>query len=279
MSSPDGSGTERPVQPGGSMLYFLHANGYPPEAYGSLIAQLGQEAEVAFPSMRPLWPGQNPRRLTSWHQLADDLVRELVNHNRRAVIGVGHSLGGVVALLAAARHPGLFRKLVLIEPVFLPEWWYALLSGMPVSWRHRMVPLARQALRRRTWWSDAATAFSHLRRKTVFRRIPDAVFREMMAAMVRPGETGGVALQYSRDWEARIYATVTNPWRALRQLPIPVLILRGLESDTLPDKIWARMEKALPTGFFREIGGAGHLLPFEKPGETVSAIRAFLKNS
>lgn len=279
MSSPDGSGTDRPVLPGRSMLHFLHANGYPPLAYKSLIALLGQDAEVVFPAMRPLWPGQHPSRLTSWHQLADDLVKELVNQNRRAVIGVGHSLGGVVALLAAARHPGLFRKLVLIEPVFLPEWWYALLSVMPVSWRYRMIPLARQALRRRTWWSDTETAFTHLRRKAVFRRIPDAVFREMMTAMVRPGETGGVVLHYARDWEARIYATVTNPWRALRHLQVPVLILRGKESDTLPDKVWTRMEKALPTGYFREIGEAGHLLPFEKPLETAAEVLAFLRNS
>lgn len=279
MSSPDGSGTERPVPTGRSMLHFLHANGYPPGAYASLIALWRNDAEVVCPPLRPLWPDEDHSRLTSWHPLADDLVKELANQNRREVIGVGHSLGGVVALLAAARHPGLFRKLVLIEPVFLPECWYALLSCMPVSWRYRMVPLARQALRRRTWWSDKETAFTHLRRKAVFRRIPDAVFREMMAAMVHPGDAGGVELRYPRDWEARIYATVTNPWRALRQLPIPVLILRGKESDTLPDKVWSRMKRSLPTGSFCEIAEAGHLLPFEKPVETGAEILAFLRNT
>ena len=77
--------------------------------------------------LRPLWDGTKPDDLQDWHPLSDDLLRFLSNRasttlSEEPVIGVGHSIGGIVTLRAALRDPGKFRALVLFDPVlFVPS--------------------------------------------------------------------------------------------------------------------------------------------------------------
>ena len=65
--------------------------------------------------------------------------------------------------------------------------------------------------------------------------------------------------------------------QALEQLGIPMLLLWGLEERFNPPGIGPAMRDALPAGTaYREIAGAGHGLPEEKPDETAAAIAAFI---
>lgn len=248
----------------GIPLHFAHANGYPPDAYRSLLAPLQSDFAISAMLFRPLQPGRSLGELRSWWQLADDLNTFLEERDRGPVLGVGHSLGAVVTMLAASRRPELFRRIVIIEPVFLPPVLYAITSLIPIFLRNYVVPPARIARKRRDRWASREEAYAHLRKKRVFARVSDEIMRDIVEAGISDADSGAT-LQYSKAWEARTYSTLASPWRAMKQVRIPVLGLRGIHTDTVPDASWQRWQRVQPGARLVQHEKAGHLLPFEDP--------------
>ena len=105
----------------GSIIHFAHANAYPPGCYKQLFQPFTPTYKVIGMHQRPLWENSNPKNFKSWHQLADDLILFFEQQQLKQVIGVGHSMGGVVSIIAAIKRPELFSKLVLIDPVIFPK--------------------------------------------------------------------------------------------------------------------------------------------------------------
>ena len=101
------------------MLHFAHANGFPPGTYRKLLEELTESHHVVSMSARPLWPDSKPQDLRDWSDFAEDLRSEFDRRGLRGVIGVGHSLGAVASLLAAAADPGLFSAVIAIDPLIL----------------------------------------------------------------------------------------------------------------------------------------------------------------
>lgn len=233
--------------------------------------ELGPVLSMPF---RPLVPGQLPDQLGDWHDLADDLIDYLDDQEFQGGLGIGHSLGGVVTLLASCRRPDLFDGMVLLDPVFLPRRIYALKAVLPRACRQHLIPLARIARKRRDHWPDREQAWDHLRRKGVFRRISDSVFRDMMDAMLVDEPDGSCRLAFSREWESRIYTSVTFPWKAIRDVRVPMLVIRGADSDTILLRSWKRLQGMRPDLHYADIPDGGHLFPLEKPEEVVEKIRS-----
>lgn len=259
----------------GMPLHFAHANGYPPGAYRALLGPLSRTFAIEAMYFRPLHPGRSLSDLRSWRQLADDLIRFLDERQRGPVVGAGHSLGAVCTMLAAAKRPDLFSRLIIMEPVFLPPVVYTIAPFIPVSLRKYVVPPAKIARKRTFQWSSRRAAFEHLRKKRVFRRVSDKELWDIIREAVVE-ENGSATLRYTREWEARTYSTPASPWRALRKVTLPVLALRGVDSDTVEDNSWQRWRRYQPQARMIEHKEAGHLLPFERPQWTVQQIQDFL---
>lgn len=267
----------------GPLLHFAHANGYPPGCYRAFLEPLTGRYHVLASSMRPLWqPAPDPARLRDWTVFADDLIATLEAEERaqqHGVIGVGHSLGAFVTLIAAVRRPDLFRALVLIEPPFLLRR-YRLALHMFRHVAPRRVPLVGRTLRRREHWGSVEEAFRYFRNKPVFRRIEDEVLEDYArygtrlapAPADRPGTHQGRVLAFSKQWEARIYLSLSShlPW--LRRCRVPAVAVRGSDSDTLLPAVWEQWKRAAPFHRFLELPGTGHLLPFEEPRQIASRI-------
>jgi len=259
----------------GQPMHFAHANGYPPAAYRAMVEPLSETFAIDAMHFRPLHAGRPLSDLRSWKQLARDLIRFLEARQRGPVVGVGHSLGAVCTLLAAAKRPDLFSRLVLIEPVFLPPALYVVPTLIPIPWRNYIVPPARIARKRTDQWPSRQAAYAHLRGKRVFRRVSDSVFQDIISAAIIE-KNGQATLRYSREWEARTYSTLANPWRALKQVKLPVLALRGVDSDTVAEEAWKRWRRYQPQAEMIQHGSAGHLLPFEDPQWVTSQIQPFV---
>lgn len=267
---------------GGPSLHFAHANGYPPHAYAPLIETLTPHHHVTAMLMRPLWPGHPPDGLRDWSPLADDLIQFLDERGEREVIGVGHSLGGVVTLIAALRRPELFRAVVMIDPVLLP---YSVLFAWTIAYKlglaHRLHPLIPATLRRQRVFESAEAMYASYRRKSVFSRIDDHGLRACVEALARPRPDGQVELAYPTDWEVKIY--LIGPlvewklWPQVKELRVPLLVVRGQETDAFVPVAARMMQTRLPRAEIRTIAGAGHLVPLEKPEEVGAVIHEFLE--
>lgn len=263
----------------GPTIHLAQANGFAPGAYRLLAKALQPGTHpIALPA-RPLWPESCPSSAPTWHPLADDLIEGLDALGLRGILGVGHSLGGVVTLWAAIRRPDLFRAAVLIDPVILPPTWLwalRLLRGLGLRQRQ---PFVQGALRRRRSWPSRQACYEHYRQKSFFAHWSDDALWDYVESGTRPQESNGVELVYPPEWEAHIFATTpTDIWRDVRKLRLPTLVLRGERSNTFRPSAQARMARHLPQARFITISNAGHLLTMERPGETGTAIRAFLED-
>lgn len=262
----------------GPVIHLAHANGFPPAAYRLLAETLTDRFRVLSLPARPLWPGSQPESIADWHLLADDLIEGLDVLGLRDILGVGHSLGGVLTLWAAIRRPDLFRAVVLIDQVILPPAWLQmirLIRRLGLYWHQ---PLVQAALHRRQTWPSRQACYEHYRARPLFASWPEASLRAYVEAATRPRADGGFELVYPPQWEARIFATTpTDIWRDVPQLRLPALFVRGEHSDVFRPECQRRIACYLPGAQFAVVPNAGHLVPLECPAETEAAIRDFLE--
>ena len=254
----------------GPLLHFTHANGYPPACYQPLIEHLKYKFTVFGMHLRPLWPNANPADLRDWLPFSDDLLRLLSDLDRDPVIGVGHSIGGIVTLRAALMEPSRFRALVLIDPVLFPPHFIAswnIARALGLGWKRH--PKIAGALNRRREFDDLERVFRGYRRRDVFRNMSDENLRAYVQGIARPRAGGGYELAFSPEWEAQIYYTGIwrdfDLWRKLKQLQIPTLILRGAQSDTFWAGTAARVRRAQPKVQIETLENTTHILPLEAP--------------
>jgi len=261
----------------GPPLHFAHANGFPPASYGCLLAPLTEVFRVGSFAARPLWSLEPPCILTDWTPLADDLGRALENRRLSGVVGVGHSLGGVLMAMVAAARPGLFSALVLIDPVVFTyprSWAWAAMQKFGRAGRFRLVRGARE---RRDHWPDLRTVAAAYRGKSAFAGWTEAAFDDYLEAGFEP-EDSGVRLTYPKEWEAQVFEVCpADVWSDLRRIEVPVLFLRGETSDTFLRSAAARAEREMADARVREFGGSSHFLPFEEPGGVTAAINEFVR--
>jgi pimeloyl-ACP methyl ester carboxylesterase len=68
-----------------------------------------------------------------------------------------------------------------------------------------------------------------------------------------------------------------DPWPLLAKVPSPVLILEGEESENRAFIDLAGVRDRLPAAVLNQVGGAGHLVPMERPRETTRRIGDFFR--
>jgi len=261
----------------GPTLHFTHANGYAPGVYRVFLSELARDHRVLAAELRPLWqPPCEPESVADWSVFGDDIARTLQadpHLTGEPVIAVGHSLGAIVTLMAAVRQPALFRALVLIEPPFLD---FGRRMAMAVLGRlaQQRVPLVARTLGRRDKWQSLDEAYAWFRGKPVFSRVSDEVLQDYVQYGTRAGVNDERVLHFSKQWEARIYTTISNHAPLIRQCRVPVLAIRGARSDTLTPSVWQQWQRlASPGDRFVEVPDTGHLLPLESPQQIAAVIR------
>lgn len=264
----------------GSSLHFLHANGYPLYCYKPLLDLLQTHYHVFGMLLRPLWENSKPEDINDWHIFSDDLLRFLADYKTEPIIGVGHSIGATVTLRAALHDPDKFRALVLIEPVLFPH-------GRMIFWNivralglgNRLHPKIPGALRRRKTFDDLDLVFRGYRSREIFRYLSDENLRIYIEGMTKPSANGGYELEFSPEWEARIYYTGLldfDIWHELPRLEVPTLVLRGRETDTFWEAAANLIKRKQAKVRVETFEKSTHLLPLERPKEVFEIMQSFL---
>lgn len=254
------------------MVHLAHANGFPPGTYRRIIERLKGACRVVSWRTMPLRDGTDPEAIDGWEPLATDLRHGLRGAGLEGIVGVGHSLGGVISMMAAADDPGLFRALVLLDPVLFTGW---------LSWGWRLTKalgqghrfsLVRKARRRRERFDSRAAIVRAWRGRGIFRDWADGVLEDYLEAGFAD-DADGVRLVYPKAWEARIFRlTPHDAWLFVRRLEIPVLALRGATSDAFRRPAARRVAREARHGVWREVDGTSHFLPMERPDHVSDLI-------
>ncbi|MCY3976751.1 MAG: alpha/beta hydrolase [Chloroflexi bacterium] len=261
-------------------LHLAPANGFPPQTYLPMLRCLRGYRCVCLPP-RALWGDQKPpSEYRDWRSEADDLLAGLNRHDLRKVIAVGHSLGGVVSMLALLKAPERFKALVMLDPpILLPD----LLEMIRSAWEENLVehiPMVQMARRRRQIFESEAAAFARFRGKRVFADWSDeSLWFYVEHGMRRRAEGDGFELIWSIDWEAHYFATVYQDiWADLPKLNglAPSLFIRGEDSDTFSREAYHLAQALAPEADFQLMPGRGHLFPLAAPAQTARLVTDWL---
>jgi len=256
-------------------LHFAHANSYPAGTYRKLFGLLGEHYQVQALDMH----GHDPRYpvSTGWPQLAQELIADLERRYTAPVILVGHSLGGMLSLLAAHQRPDLVRCVVLLDSPVVAGWraWFVRLARN-TSIGERYSP-ARFSSRRRKVWPDAQAAYEHFAAKQMFAIWAPQVLRDYIASGLAP-HPDGVQLRFTREIESEVYRSLPHHIGSLvrKGFPVPIGFIGGLDSVESRQAGLAATRK-LVGRFFRQVPG-GHLFPMEAPELAAQAIHAMISD-
>ncbi|MGM0535785.1 MAG: alpha/beta fold hydrolase [Pseudomonadota bacterium] len=252
-------------------LVFAHANGFPGQSYRSFLAPLAERFDL-HPLDRlghhPDFPvGHN------WLALRDELLQHLA-HLHGPVIGVGHSMGGVLLAMAAEYSPERFRCVVMLDPPLMLglEAW-AMKVAKRLGLADRVTPAGR-SLGRRDSWPDRQAMSHYLRRRGLFRRFTEAALHDYVEGGTRELDDGRVVLIYDPDIEVQIFRHLPDHLGDLPgRIRVPLGVLAGAESDLLTRRRRRRLARRGVS--VAEVPG-GHMFPMEYPDPTRSALLAML---
>lgn len=201
---------------------------------------------------------------------ADDMAALLKSIGAPRALFVGTSLGGVVTFTLAARHPGCIAAAIVNDVG--PE--------VPAAAIARIASYAgkRPAVAN---WNDAAE-YCRITNGVAMPHYTAADWERMARRVFVDDGSGKPVLDYDprifrpvSRWQMRLVTPFV--WMAWKRLArsVPVLVLRGAESDVLPARIAARMQRVSPNVALAEVPGVGHAPMLDEPASR-AAIGEFL---
>ena len=254
----------------GPVVIMLHATGFLPWLWHPIARALSDRYRVLAPYFCDHRSAE-PEEGLEWMLLAEDLCRLCKGLGLTAPFLVGHSMGATVMTLAEATLGPVARGMILIEPIFLPGEIYAM--GLTID-QH---PLASRSIRRKNSWESAGEARAYLRSKALFANWDDEMLDLYIDYGMVPGETGGLSLACHPRREAALFmgSQKRDPWPLLPDISCPVMVMEGEVSENRHFIDLKKAASLFPSGTYRLVEGAGHLIPMEKPAEVTEIMRDF----
>ena len=196
-------------------------------------------------------------------EMADDLAEAVSRLAPSAEVVVGMSLGGLTSLALAARHPGLVRRLVLVD----------ITPGVTAAKAKIVTDFINGP--------QTFPSFDDLLARTVAHHPTrsEASLRRGILHNARPLDDG--TWQWRYDRRARQHdGAPRSPerlWDAVGSLQCPVTLVRGALSPVVDDADVAELSRRNPSARTVVVDGAGHSVQGDRPIELADIIRRDLE--
>lgn len=254
--------------PNGHKLVFLHGLMGSAANWRRIIPAFEGDYEILAYDQRghgrsfqpPL--GYHPR------DYAQDLKKILDELGWEKVTVIGHSMGGRNALEFASHFSQRVNALVLED--IAPE-----ASSQAVSNIEKLIALVPTPFSSR----EEARDFFQNQYPSMISFYPRAnVVAGFFFTNIEAKSDGSQDWRFSKSGILQSLREGRNEdrWDALRNLKMPVLILRGEQSTDLPKQTFEKMLQALPTAQGAEIPNSGHWIHFDQPDIFIKRIKDFL---
>lgn len=245
---------------GGRPLLCLHGI----TSWGGRFRMLAEERLGAF---RVYAPDLRGHGLSDWEPPwnlgthVNDIVETLDALELEDVDAVGHSFGGRLALELAARLPERVRRLVLLDPVV---------------WVPPPVALERAELASEDA-SYASVDEAVAARLAMSRHADRDVVAADLAEHLQRGDDGRWRGRFARSAVVAAYGEMAK--RApLDRIEAPTLLIRGRDSEVVPDRMVELVCEAMPSCKVVTVRG-GHIVMWDAFDDTASAMLEFLEDS
>jgi sigma-B regulation protein RsbQ len=203
----------------------------------------------------------DPTRYETLQGYATDVLEVLDAVGARSVIYVGHSVASTIGMLAAARRPSRFARLVHVgpSPCYLND-----------------PPFYRGGFER----TDLTGLLEMMEHN--FRGWAQALAPVVVGNPDRPEHASELEQRFCATDPviARQFAEVTflsDHRDDVPLVPVPSLILQCADDAIAPESVGRWLAQQLPQSTYHAMAATGHCPHLTEPAETIAAIRAYLE--
>ncbi|GAB2452206.1 alpha/beta hydrolase [Nocardioides hungaricus] len=257
-------------EPGRPAVVLLHGLRSYAATWSRLAGELARDHQVLALDFRGRGRSQwDTRRRYFTEDYVADVEEWVAQLGLRAFVLVGHSMGGTVGYVYAARHPDEVTRLVVedIGPGSSTATSGAdrigrELSNVPRSFADRAAVV--------TYWKTLRPGIDD---DAVASRLENTVVEEPDGSWRWRLDMDGIAAARLTGDPAR----GIDLWRCLEQLTCPTLVVRGGGSDFLSAETCREMATRQPGLTWVELPGAGHYAHDDQPEQFVRHVAAFCR--
>jgi pimeloyl-ACP methyl ester carboxylesterase len=243
------------------LIHFSHGNSYPAGSYSQFLDRLRADFDIRAVDMY----GHDPRypATDGWPKLVEQLISQLEQYGEPVIL-LGHSLGGMLSMMAAKQRPDLVRCVVMLDSPVVAGWRALLVRLSKMHPLGKNLSPARLSYKRRNVWPDVAAAYQHFISKPMFAAWAPGVLSDYLKHGLEP-HPAGVQLRFKREIETKIYRGLPHHLGSLmdQRFPVPIGFVAGTDSEELR-QAGLGATRALVGENFSEIEGT-HLFPMESP--------------
>jgi pimeloyl-ACP methyl ester carboxylesterase len=267
-----------------STIVFSHANSFGAGTYGVLFKALKLRG-FNVRAIDQLGHDPNYPVTSNWPHLVQqviDFAQPEVDKVGSPVFLVGHSLGGFLSLMVAAKAPHLARGVLLLDAPIVGGWRATALGMAKSTQLVGSVSPGAVSRRRRNQWVSTDAALAHFQSKKAFANWAPQVLADYIEHGTHDSLIDGSkqrVLSFAREVETSIYNTLPhNLDSLLKQHPVkcPVAFIGGTHSTEMK-QVGMSLTQKVCHGRIMMLDGS-HLFPMEKPLVTAAAIEAALLN-
>ena len=205
----------------GQPVFLAHATGFHARCWDQVVARLPGRRVIAI-DMRGHGRSEKVAPPYKWMFFAEDVAALERHLNLQRAVAVGHSKGGHAITVAAAREPGIFAKLLLVDPVIMPRAAYGIQRDAGPHF----------AAKRRNNWATVEEMIERFEGRSPYNLWDPLVLDDYCRYGLLPNPHGeGFVLACPPEIEAATYtgSAGADPYDDIARLNIPVRILRARE--------------------------------------------------
>ena len=193
---------------------------------------------------------------TSLNAYADTLDRFVERLSLARVTLIGHSMGGAIALLAAARRPGWLQRLVVMASGARLPVEAGLLDALARAQAEQAVyAVALERICQLAYGPTANPALLRQGRRILEQLAPERLYTDYLACS-----------QYDAGEQVAC-------------IQVPTLVLVGSADQLTSPELGRALARAIPSAQLVEVPDCGHMLVLERPLHTAQLIAGWLNNT
>lgn len=228
--------------------------------------------------------GPSPTKNYSPDAHADAVIGYLEQSGRGPVHLIANSLGGAVAIVAAARRPDLLRSLTLISPA-VPD---IRIRIHPLRHNPRMALLAVPGLGGLAMRHVAGFPPEKRVKATIAlcfadrKRYPKARLDEAVAELKAREDMTWANSAFLRSMRSLAHSQFIRgrkAWTALRAIPVPTLVVWGDTDRLVAPDLAEEVAAAVPDGRLLFLEDVGHTAMMEAPEVVARAVVALVEDA
>lgn len=259
---------------GGRPVLFLHGGGQTRRAWDATARRVAAAGMTAIAvDLRghgeSEWVASGNYTFADFAADATAVFRQSAERYGRAPVAVGASLGGLASLTAELNHGPLIDALVLVDitPRMDPEGVAKVqgFMGERIADGFATLEEAAQAIARYLPHRKRPASLDGLSKN--LRRSPDGRYRWHWDPAFMAG---------ARSINVGTAALMDEVSRSLSRLAVPVLLVRGMQSELVHEAHARDFVASVPYGRTVDVGGAGHMVAGDRNDAFCAAILDFL---